>query len=124
MILVHYYTGTYDIQQVLRKESEIEVVFVRQTSAWGAFIVCKDINESNQFNYIVARKLRNDTIELGVLGLDQHVQSDCEILMYDIESNGLLKETATLRPALTVHDVCILGCELPISSNQLVATMA
>ena len=102
---------------MLREGSEIIVFFVGHTSAQGAFFICNRMNGSNQFNYIVANKLGNDTIEFGILELDEEVHSDCDILVYDIESNGLLKETTALRPAYTIHEVCILGCELPASSN-------
>ena len=115
--------GTFDVQNVSREASNIIISFMQNTTARGAFVVCS-INSSFDnitFNYNVAQ-LTGDTIEYRILSENVNYSHLDSILVYDIESDGLLQQNTTdLRPAsiLSVQKEFSIECEEQDPCNAL-----
>lgn len=86
--------------------SQVLIYFVYNTSSQGAFIVCN--NSDDNLTYTVY-ELPDDAVTLEISTQDSHDVNRCNVLMYDIEKDGLLRNSTDLRPAYKLQDSsCII----------------
>ena len=125
-----YDAGTHDIQNVSVNSSHVTISFVNNTIAMGAFIIFNQSSSENNscsYDYIPAQRKEDSILILELLTEDVQFQRVSTILAYDIESNGLLKNTTLLRPSflLQVDELqpCIVTCDSNSSSTPLTSKL-
>lgn len=100
LYIIHNFVGTHDIQNVSRNATHLKVTFVGNSTAKGALIILVS-NGTCSYDYITAEKVDSESIlDFKISDEDlQSFQSDPAVLVFDIKTNGLLKNVTELRPS-------------------------
>lgn len=87
----------------------LTIIFLNGSSAKGAFIVLEIIDNRTlnplNFEYLpIGKSPSSNTVEVSLSnnGMIDHDSSSLMVSVYDIESNGLLKDSLPLMPAETL----------------------